>query len=333
MRRNQRVTTVAAASVLAIAGPLWWSALAHPTGSPVGGGTDADRRVAITIDDLPYAGGPDSLPEMRDVTDALLGVLQAHQVPASGFVIGSRVLVAHQMAARLDLLRRWTRAGMRIENHSFSHESVNAVSPRWYCDDVVRGELVVHLVEPGDSATFFRPPFNNTGTDSTTRAAVQRCLGDRGYRLAPFTVEASDYLYNTIYRDALLHGDTSMADRAAQAYLENTSQSMAFFETLARETFGRPIPQILLIHANTLNAARLDDVLTMLERRGYVYVSLAQATSDASYATPDGYYGTYGPSWLHRWRMGLGLSDRRRNEPRVPDWALHRYRELQNGGP
>jgi hypothetical protein len=70
-------------------------------------------------------------------------------------------------------------------------------------------------------------------------------------------------------------------------------------------------------------------MLGRLEARGYAFVSLEEALRDPAYGTPDTYIGTNGPSWLHRWRTGLGLPSRLRDEPDLPAWAYQAYRALQ----
>jgi hypothetical protein len=95
-----------------------------------------------------------------------------------------------------------------------------------------------------------------------------------------------------------------------------------WFETLAKEDFGRDIPQILLIHSNELHTDALDALLTRIERRGYRWVTLGEAMKDAAYETPDDFVGTAGPSWLHRWRIAKNLPSRLRDEPDPPQWVV-----------
>jgi predicted transcriptional regulator len=47
---------------------------------------------------------------------------------------------------------------------------------------------------------------------------------------------------------------------------------------------------------NRLNAAVLEDVLTMFEK-GYRFVSLAEAETDQAFATPETYVSKWGPMW------------------------------------
>lgn len=119
--------------------------------------------------------------------------------------------------------------------------------------------------------------------------------------------------------------------KVGQAYLMQLDRAFDFMEELALETFGRAIPQIFLIHANTINADHLDEMLARLEERGYAFASLAEAVEDEAYATADRYTGRAGVSWLHRWREALGVRDRLPDEPDPPGWVLEAYRELQEG--
>jgi hypothetical protein len=95
-----------------------------------------------------------------------------------------------------------------------------------------------------------------------------------------------------------------------------------WFETLAKEDFGREIPQILLIHANDLHTDALDALMTKIEQRGYRWVTLGDAMKDAAYTTRDDFVGTTGPSWLHRWRVAKNLPPRMKDEPDPPQWVV-----------
>jgi hypothetical protein len=67
------------------------------------------------------------------------------------------------------------------------------------------------------------------------------------------------------------------------------------------------VRQILLLHSNTINAERFDELAAMLERRGYEFVTLERALGDPAYAVPDEYAGPEGISWLQRWALKRGL--------------------------
>ena len=93
----------------------------------------------------------------------------------------------------------------------------------------------------------------------------------------------------------------------ADEYDQHLRTSMPVFETMSQDLFGRQIPQILVIHANRLNADTLDRTLTTLEQLGYSFVPLDEALRDEAYRSPARASGRFGPSWLARWARARGV--------------------------
>jgi hypothetical protein len=92
--------------------------------------------------------------------------------------------------------------------------------------------------------------------------------------------------------------------------------------------FGREITQAMLMHVNELNADTLDQTLTLLESRGYRYVTLAEAQSDPAYRTPDTYVGPEGWMWGYRWAPAKGRKADVEHRPVPPRWVLNEYTRL-----
>ena len=307
--------------LLTVAGSL---AAPEPTPPPA-------RTIAITFDDLPLAPNADDLATVRRVNETLVGILARRKVPAIGFVNEGKLQVTGERDARIAVLQRWLDAGLSLGNHTFSHLSLRDTPLAEYEDDVIHGEVITRqlLARRGGSPTlYFRHPFTATGPTAEVKDAFESFLHARGYTVAPFTVDSSDYIFNRLLIEALAHQDTANAARVRAAYLDHTDAVITFCEGLSRETFGREIPQILLIHDSELNSGVLGELLDRLAARGYTFISLDEALRDAAYRTPDRYVGRFGPSWLHRWRVGLGLPSRLRDEPDPPQWALDRYQKL-----
>jgi peptidoglycan/xylan/chitin deacetylase (PgdA/CDA1 family) len=299
-------------------------------GSLAGAEPPPRRTVALTFDDLPFTP-PSDLETTRRATETLLQVLTEHRAPAIGFVNEDKVQVPGEVDARIALLERWLDAGALLGNHTYSHSNLRDAPLQDYEDDVIHGEVVTRrlLARRGISALYFRYPFTNTGPTKEVKEAFEAFLRSRGYVNAPFTVEHADYLYNALWLDARSRGDAEGTQRIRQAYLEHLDRAFDFFEELSRDTFGREIPQILLIHANGLNADCLGEMLDRLAARGYAFISMEEALRDPAYGTKDDYVGRNGPSWLHRWRVALGQPSRQRDEPDPPGWALQAYQQLR----
>ena len=301
-----------------------------------GEGVDADRSLAITIDDLPLSGGRWSgrdLETTRRFNIRMLEALKAHHVPAIGFVNESRVHVTGELDERVAILRMWIEAGMDLGNHTFSHPDLNSTPLREYQDDVIHGEVITgRLLEAaGRELRFFRFPFNHRGADPETKVAFEKFLDGRGYRIARFTVEHADYAFNVVYADARANGDRSLMARVRKAYLRHLDTKFSYFERLSVDLMGRDIPQILLIHVNEINAECLEEMLDRLEKRGYSFIALEDALADEAYSTPDEYVGRWGPSWLHRWTVAQGVP-MRVDEPDPPAFVLDAYRSVTRSG-
>ena len=73
--------------------------------------------------------------------------------------------------------------------------------------------------------------------------------------------------------------------RVRDAYLAYNDTMLDWDETLAKDDFGRDIPQILLIHSNDLHTDVLDALLTKFEQRGYRWVTLGRG--DEGSGVPD----------------------------------------------
>ena len=320
-----KITKINVVFVVFVAFVIFVSEREPSAGSPQRATPPAGAKtMALTFDDLPKSSGVDDIEGARRTTDSILKVLKAHKAPAVGFVNEGKLYSGPAMVdERAALLRSWVKAGVPLGNHTYSHLDINEVPLKKYEDDVVRGERTYTRLMRGIPAErWFRHPFTHTGPTEDVKVALNKFLAARGYRVAPFTVENSDWIFSAAYAKAIASGDATQAAKLHDEYLAYTGRMIDWCETLANEDFGHAIPQILLIHANDLHTDALDALLTHIEKRGYRFVTLAEATKDPAYRTPDQFVGTSGPSWLHRWRVAKHLPDRMREEPDPPQWVL-----------
>ena len=294
----------------------------------------ASRSVALTFDDLPKALDSGTVAKTQETTSDILVALKRHRALAMGFVNERQLHVPGELDARVAILEQWVRAGCVLGNHTFSHPDLQTTPLAQYEDDVLRGEVITrHLMRnSGPYQLYFRHPFTHTGPTKEVKAAFEEFLKIRGYKIAPFTVENSDYVFNRLYVDGRKAKDQGLLRRIREAYLAHNDSVFDFCEGLSREMFGREIPQILLIHANDLNADCLDEMLKRLETRGYGFTTLDRALEDKAYGTPDDFVGRVGPSWLHRWSVSLGLKMRLDQEPDPPNWVMEMYHKAATSG-
>ena len=98
------------------------------------------------------------------------------------------------------------------------------------------------------------------------------------------------------------------------------------FEKLSLDFLGYEVKQILLLHANTLNADYLDELIQMFQNRNYEFISLDAALQDPAYQLED-VPVKKGLSWLHRWMLAKGLEIR--EEPREPEMISELFKSYK----
>ncbi|MDE3166563.1 MAG: polysaccharide deacetylase family protein [Acidobacteriota bacterium] len=283
------------------------------------------REVAITIDDLPRGGGdraPLEAAAVREMTAKLLAPLRG--IPVIGFVNACRGSGLGE--AGLDgILAMWVANGADLGNHTCSHPDLNTTPFEEYTADLERGEPAVTRAL-GHRPVYFRHPFLHTGPVAEKREGLARFLAARGYTVAPVTLDNSDWMFAAIYVDALARKDTALAEKVRREYVPYMESIFAFFEVRGKEVAGHDFPQILLIHASRLNADMMPELLAMMRRRGYRFVSLGEALRDDAYRLPEAYTGTGGFSWIHRWSKTMGMKPK--GEPDEPAWVTAAYGKL-----
>ncbi|MDQ3712357.1 MAG: polysaccharide deacetylase family protein [Acidobacteriota bacterium] len=282
------------------------------------------REVSVTFDDLPTAYGA-SLEAKRKLTKKLIDGMRTNNVPAIGFVNEAKLYERGETDARIALLQTWLDAGLELGNHTFSHINNAKVSLAAYQDDIVRGETVTRrlLAEKQLKPRYFRHPFLFTGSTAEYKLGIEQFLTARGYTIAPVTIDNRDYIFARLYRDALDRKDASAAKRIADAYVPYMEKMFEFFETVSRDSLGYEPKQILLLHANELNADRFGELVGMIKKRGYKFIPLEEALKDKAYQLPEA-QTEKGISWLHRWMMAKGV--KLSEEPDEPEFIQQLFK-------
>lgn len=285
----------------------------------------ADRKIAVTIDDLPVISTRTDPKNRKEITRKLLGHITKAKVPAIGFVNENKLYAGDKRDEKqIDLLRMWLAAGLELGNHTYSHRSLNQITLADYQADLLKGETITRqlLAEKGRKIRFFRHPFLQTGRTLEIKADLDRFLAEHGYTIAPISVDNADYIFSRAYDIAFDRGDKALMKKVGDAYVPYMESKLAYWERQSTKLFGREIAQTLLIHANFINSDYFDDLAVMFKRRGYKFVDLETALKDEAYRLPDTYVGPAGISWLHRWAREKGREFIVPNEPTVPEFVL-----------
>lgn len=295
-----------------------WSNL-RAQSSPTAG---QSKVISITIDDLPLNGPRIEIHRLQTMTGKILDGIRKYQIPVVGFVNESLLYIPGETDARIALLEAWSNAGVELGNHTFSHMGFKDASVKDYQDDFIRGETVTKMVakKKGQKVRYFRHPFLQMGRTRELEKSFESFIGERGYQIAPVTIDTMDWMFLAAYAEALTQRNSEMIKRVSEEYLKYAALKFDFCERVASDLFGHPISHILLLHANELNADNIDGLVSMIKSRGYELIPLELALKDPVYQYPDEYQPT--SDWLSLWSFSKG---RKLAPPMPPEFIQKLY--------
>jgi peptidoglycan-N-acetylglucosamine deacetylase len=288
-----------------------------------------DRQVAVTIDDLP-AGMADRLPaaDITAMTAKLLSTLHDQKVPVVGFVNEKKLYQPGEVDERIKALEMWLDYGFELGNHTFSHMSLNQNGLKAWEDDVIQGESVTRMLLAAHKMKlrYFRHPYLDTGRDLQTRRQAEAFLIERGYRIAPITLDGWDWMFAGLYEDAKKRDDLTLQQQIVKEYLGHHDTVFTYMEQLSAKIVGYEPKQILLLHASNLEADHIGELLDVLRKHGYRFVTLEDALGDTAYSLPDTYVGEEGSGWIEHWAISQGKIPQ--GAPPFPQWVIDRTKQL-----
>jgi peptidoglycan/xylan/chitin deacetylase (PgdA/CDA1 family) len=231
-----------------------------------------EREVALTIDDLPLVGSRMDTPGNRQRSTErfarMVQVLKENNVPAVGFVIGGAI-----EKGQWQFLEDFKNAGLTIGNHTYSHLSLNQMNADKYIADIARADKVLSPLMQGEPK-YFRYPYLAEG-NRTSKPIVVEYLNNNHYVIAPVTIDSKDFRFN----EELYHVPYRAREQYINSKMKQRYLSYIWQQTLRAEkkANGKPVKQILLIHANLLNSYLLDEVIEMYKQNGYKFITLTEA--------------------------------------------------------
>lgn len=227
------------------------------------------KQVAITIDDLPFVGSannhPGKLRRERNRFIKIMETLKEKNAPATGFVVAGSI-----EKGQWELLEAFAEKGFDIGNHTYSHPSLNRVSADSYIRNIARADDRLKPIM--GAPKYFRYPYL-AESKGQKKQKVLDYLHETGYEVAPVTIDSKDFKFNTrLFRIPYRQRPSRIAGLKKQ-YLNYIWKQTIRAERVSKKK-GEENRQILLIHANLINAHAIGDIVDMYRDRGYDVVSL-----------------------------------------------------------
>jgi len=272
----------------------------------------AQRRIALTFDDVPRGRGAFFTPDER--ATRLIAQLRRARVSQAAFFITTGNLERPDGTGGEARIATYAAAGHVLGNHSHSHLWATRTPVEAYVADLDRAARWLSR-RPG-WRPWYRFPFLDEGRDTKERRdALRRALAQRGLSSGYVTVDSYDWHLESLTNQAVRAGRT--VDRAAlrRLYVEAVLGAAEFNDRIAVETLGRSPAHVLLLHETDLAALFIGDAVAALRAAGWEIVSADEAFHDPIAAIePDSMF-------LGGGRIAA-IANARGREPRtlVPQW-------------
>ncbi|MBJ2175091.1 polysaccharide deacetylase family protein [Aureibaculum sp. A20] len=268
------------------------------------------KKICITVDDLPTVSYSLKTSQVDLlITNKLFNAFKDNNIVAIGFVNESKLYKKGKLdPQKVHLLDLWLQSGLDLGNHTFSHVDYNKVSDIVFFDDLLKGEKVIKplMHKYGKTPKYFRHPYLHAGSDSISYKKLKTFLNDNNYIVSPVTIDNDDYLFAKSYHNAFVDKNETLMKEIGEKYINYMEQKVLFFESKSKEIFNREITQTLLIHASLLNADYIENLIIMLKKHNYSFVSQEEALKTPEYSTEVTSYTQYGYSWIYRWGFSMG---------------------------
>ena len=241
----------------------------------------AAQEVAITIDDLPdHAPLPTGVTRV-DVAKSMLATLGKMKITGVyGFVNAGKL---EKYPDELEVLKLWREAGQPLGNHSYSHMNFSDNPAPAFEENIEKDEPILKQLMEGQDWHWFRYPYLHEGDTLEKRHAVRAYLKEHGYRIAQVTLDFEDYAWNGPYARCVDKKDEKSIAWLKESYLNTAKEFITMDQAVSQQIFGRNIKHVLLMHIGGFDAVMLPELLDLLKKEGFKFISIEEAQSDPAY--------------------------------------------------
>lgn len=224
----------------------------------------AQKTLAITIDDLPFVG------EYRNFhLNMIMNTMKEQHVPATGFIIAKEV-----RNDNWDMLHKFRESGFGLGNHTYSHANLNQLKAKEYIHEIKDADTILSPVLTNPK--YFRYPYLAMSSGKK-KDRILCYLEQHHYHVAPITIDSKDFVFNQRLLSAPELDRRAYLEELKPFYLDFIWQQTLKAEEHTQYHHHPEQAQILLIHANLLNAYVLPDLIRLYREKGYDFVTLEEA--------------------------------------------------------
>lgn len=249
------------------------------------GSVHAEKRIALTFDDVPRQSGAFLSPDER--TEKLILALKLAKVKQAAFFINPGRLDTPDGQGGEARISAYVAAGHVIANHSFSHPHLSKIEADAYLADIDAAAVWLQG-HPGNRPWFRFPYLAEGGADKVKRDAIRAGLKERGLRNGYVTADGSDWHLEDLTLQAKKDGKPMDMEALRKLYIQVQMSAVEYHDALAQKTLGRSPAHVLLMHETDLAALFLPDFVEELRRNGWKIITADEAFADPiSKAMPD----------------------------------------------
>ena len=238
----------------------------------------ADKRIALTFDDVPRGRGAFFTPDQRTIR--LIAGLHKAGVKQAAFYLVPGQIGHDDGVGGEERIQAYVAAGHVIADHSFTHPHLSELSVADYMANIDKAEAFLKGRE--GRRPWFRYPFLDEGqADKAKVAAVRAALKARGLHNGYATVDGSDWCIEAMTADAVAAGKKIDMDGLRTLYVTTMVGAADFADSLALKTWHRQPAQVIVLHETDIAALFIPDLVAALRKDGWRIV-----TADEAYADP-----------------------------------------------
>lgn len=237
----------------------------------------ADKRIALSFDDVPRAHGGFLTPDER--TRRIIAAQRSTRAPQAVFFVVPGQVGSGDGLGGERRIAAYVRAGNVIANHSWSHQHLSKIGALAYLADIDKADAWLRP-RPGFRPWFRFPFLDEGGKDKGRRDTVRAGLAARGLMNGYVTAESSDWYLENLAGEARAAGKPMDMKALGRLYVTWHVEAANFADGMLQKATGRQPVQVMLLHETDLAALYLADLIRALRKQGWTIVSADEAYAD-----------------------------------------------------